>query len=156
MHTAYIALGSNVGERDTTLRVALQKLHTQSGVSVRRISQFHRTEPLGGPAGQDDYFNAAAEVETELSPENLLAAMQAVESELGRDRSKEVRWGPRTCDLDLLLFGEAVQDAPSLTIPHPRMHERRFVLEPLAEIAPDLVHPVLHKTITELLAELAK
>ena len=154
--TAYSALGSNVGERDTTLRVALQKLHARAGISVRRISQFHKTEPVGGPADQGDYLNAAAEIETDLPPEDLLAAMQAVEAELGRDRAKEARWGPRTCDLDLLLYGDEEIDTPDLTIPHPRMHERRFVLEPLAEIAPDLVHPVLHKTISELLAELTK
>ena len=145
-------MGSNIGDRGDTLMRAVKLLSEAEGVAVRRLSQFVRTEPVGGPADQPIYFNAAVEVSVELSPRELLAALQDIERQLGRDRSRERRWGPRTCDLDILLMGETVaREEPDLVIPHPRMHERAFVLEPLSTIAPEAVHPVLGKTISEML-----
>ena len=99
-------------------------------------------------------MQTAAELETPFSPDDLLGVLQEIESALGRDRTREQRWGPRTCDLDLLLLGDIVMETESLTIPHPRMHERSFVLQPLAQIAPHALHPVLNKSVAELLAEL--
>jgi 2-amino-4-hydroxy-6-hydroxymethyldihydropteridine diphosphokinase len=145
-------MGSNIGDRGDTLMRAVKLLSEVEGVAVRRLSQFVRTEPLGGPADQPVYFNAAVEVAVELTPRELLAALQDIERQLGRDRTREQRWGPRTCDLDILLMGEMViHEEPDLVIPHPRMHERAFVLEPLSTIAPEAVHPVLGKTISEML-----
>ncbi len=154
MQIAYIALGSNLGDRGEMLLATVKKLAAAAGIEVRRISQFISTEPVGGPPDQPKYLNAAAEIQTTLSPQELLAALHEIEQSLGRDRTAEQRWGPRTCDLDILLIGELVMDTAELTIPHPRMHERRFVLEPLAQIAPKVVHPVLKKTVSQLLCEL--
>lgn len=149
---AYIGMGSNLGDRGDTLMQAVKRLSEVEGIVVRRLSQFIPTEPVGGPDDQPVYLNAAIEVAVELSPRQFLEALQEIERQLGRDRSREERWGPRTCDLDILLMGElVVDDAPDLTVPHPRMHERAFVLEPLATIAPDAVHPVLGKTISAML-----
>jgi 2-amino-4-hydroxy-6-hydroxymethyldihydropteridine diphosphokinase len=149
---AHIGMGSNIGDRGDTLMRAVKMLSEVEGVAVRRLSQFVRTEPLGGPADQPVYFNAAVEVSVDLSPRELLSALQDIERQLGRDRSRERRWGPRTCDLDILLMGETVvREEPDLVIPHPRMHERAFVLEPLATIAPGAVHPVLGKAVSEML-----
>ena len=151
---AYIALGSNLGERSETLAAALAMLDECQDVSVLRVSQMVETEPVGGPDGQDDYLNGAAQIETSLSPTELLVVLQDIERKLGRNRQAEQRWGERTCDLDILLIGDVVMDTPDLTIPHPRMHERKFVLAPLNELAAEVLHPGLNKTISMLLADL--
>ena len=146
---ALIGLGSNLGDRAGHLRGALALLEKAPGVVVRAVSSFHETRPEGGPAGQGDYLNAAAALETTLSPGALLRVMLGIESQLGRTR--EVRFGPRTIDLDLLLFGDRILDEPGLIVPHPRFAARRFVLEPLAEIAPDHVDPVSGRSVAALL-----
>src|SRR5947209_11127597 len=114
--TAYVGLGSNLGDRQSNLDRAIQALQDHASVEVTQISSYYETEPLGGPPGQPDFLNAVVEVETDLSPEELLDELQAIERHLGRVRRE--RHGPRTMDLDLLLYGNVVQDQPDLTIPH--------------------------------------
>ena len=152
--TAYVALGSNLGDRRDHLERALQALRELPGVAVGRVSSFRETEPVGGPAGQDSYLNAVAELQTDLPPLDLFHLLLDVEQRLGRVRSR--RWGPRTIDLDLLLYADVVCTTPELTLPHPRLHERRFVLEPLAEIAPDWRDPLTGLKVRHLLVRLRK
>jgi 2-amino-4-hydroxy-6-hydroxymethyldihydropteridine diphosphokinase len=147
--TAYIALGSNLGDRRGMLDQALQLLREHPQVRATQVSSYHETEPVGGPPGQSPYLNAAAELQTDLPPRDLLRLLLDIESRLGRVRQE--RFGPRTIDLDLLLYGNATSDDEKLTLPHPRMHERLFVLRPLAEIAPRARHPRLGLTVRELL-----
>ena len=146
---AYIGLGSNLGDRRRNLERALEQLERVPGVEVLAVSRFIETEPVG-PAGQGRYLNAAAALRTALPPGALLEAMQAIEQAQGRDRAAEQRHGPRTIDLDLLLYGQEIIDGPQVTVPHPRMHERPFVLEPLAEIAANALHPAMGVTIESL------
>jgi 2-amino-4-hydroxy-6-hydroxymethyldihydropteridine diphosphokinase len=149
--TAWIGLGSNLGDREGYLRRALDALDSDPATEVAAISTFLETEPVGF-LDQPHFLNAAARVETELGPRQLLERLLAVEFQLGRTRDGP-RFGPRTIDLDLLLFGDEVVDEPGLRVPHPRLHERRFVLEPLAELDPGLVVPG-HGPIQTLLAGL--
>ncbi|WP_027356279.1 2-amino-4-hydroxy-6-hydroxymethyldihydropteridine diphosphokinase [Desulfofundulus thermocisternus] len=135
---AYIGLGSNMGGKKANLKAALELLGRVPGVKILRVAPFYRTEPVGY-TDQDWFVNTVAEVETTLSPRELLAACLEVENRLGRVRG--VRWGPRVIDLDLLLYNGQVIDEPDLVVPHPLMHERAFVLVPLADLAPDLVIP---------------
>jgi 2-amino-4-hydroxy-6-hydroxymethyldihydropteridine diphosphokinase len=136
----YVGLGSNLGEREATLRQALAALDSSDGVSVVRISSFRETDPVG-KVDQPRFVNAAAALETDLGPRKLLERLLDVERSLGRERSREERWGPRTLDLDLLLYGEETIEEPGLEVPHPRLAERAFVLEPLLELDPDLRLP---------------
>ena len=139
MAVAHVGLGSNLGEREATLRAALARLAGAPGVAVTAVSSFRETEPVGIEE-QPRFINAAAALETELGPRALLELLLAIERELGRTRAGP-RFGPRTIDLDLLLYGDVRVDEPGLTVPHPRLHERSFVLEPLAELDPTLVVP---------------
>lgn len=154
MATCYIALGSNLGERHRLLDDAMRRLNAAPGVEVARVSRYVETNPVGGPAGQRAYLNAAAELHTTLSPHQLLGVLQSIERALGRVRSE--RWGPRTIDLDLLLFDDAVIESPDLTVPHPRLPLRRFVLAPLAEIGARVRHPASRQTVGQMLARLER
>jgi 2-amino-4-hydroxy-6-hydroxymethyldihydropteridine diphosphokinase len=150
--TAFIALGSNLGDRRHYLDAALQTLREHPHITVVAVSSYHETAPVGGPPGQGLYLNAAAQLDTDLEPEALLAVLLDVERRLGRVRHE--RHGPRTIDLDLLLYEDAVRDGPDLILPHPRLHQRLFVLEPLVEIAPYLIHPPLELDVRQLLKQL--
>ena len=147
--TAYVALGSNLGNRAQNLRDALARLGKIPGIHVTRISSFLDNPAVGGPANSPAFLNAVAEVQTRLSALELLEHLLKIERDLGRERRE--KWGPRTIDLDLILYGDEIIHAPGLTVPHPLMHARRFVLAPLAEIAPKLVHPGLKQSVQELL-----
>ena len=149
MKTAFISIGSNVGDREQQIDAAVQAL-AERGIRVKNKSSIYSTEPVDVET-QGWFLNCVVEVETDLMPRQLLRALQQIENELGRKRL--VRRGPRVIDLDILLYSSSVVRAPELEIPHPRLTERRFVLVPLAEIAPGLRHPVENKSIEELLAE---
>ena len=137
---AYVGLGANLGDREDTIRRAVALVDELAGVDVVSVSSLRETEPWG-PVEQPRYLNGAVAVETDLPPRELLDALLEIERRLGRARDDEERWGPRTIDLDLLLYGDLVLDEPGLDVPHPRLHERRFALEPLAELAPDALVP---------------
>ena len=137
---AYVGLGSNLGEREATLWKALEGLGATEGIEVVAVSSFRETDPVG-VVDQPRFVNAAAALETSLRPRELLERLLDVERSLGRDRAVEERWGPRTLDLDLLLYGGETIDEPGLEVPHPRLAERAFVLEPLLELDPDLRLP---------------
>jgi pantoate--beta-alanine ligase len=154
MPTALIALGSNVGDRAAMLASAIELLRATPNIEVTRVSGWHETDPVGGPPDQGPYLNGAAVLTTSLDPESLLLALLAIEQQLGRVRT--VKWGPRTIDLDLLLYDTLVVDKRELQIPHLRMAERRFVLQPAAEVAAEMRHPVLGLSIGELLARLKR
>lgn len=140
MTRAYVGLGSNLGDRERTIRGAIEALAAERGVRVVAVSTLIDTEPVG-PIDQPRFLNGVAELETTLAARDLLAVLLEVERRFGRRREGAPPQGPRTLDLDLLLFGQAEIDEPGLRVPHPRLHERRFVLEPLAELAPGLLVP---------------
>ncbi|MFA4875684.1 MAG: 2-amino-4-hydroxy-6-hydroxymethyldihydropteridine diphosphokinase [bacterium] len=146
---AYIGLGSNIGDKTANCQTAVERL-AEAG-RIIGVSSFYYTEPVGYKE-QEDFINAVATLETHRSPVELLSICHAIEDRLGRRRT--VRWGPRTVDLDILLYGDLVVNRLDLVIPHPLMAVRRFVLAPLVEIAPAVMHPVLNKTMIQLLSEL--
>ncbi|QDL06838.1 2-amino-4-hydroxy-6-hydroxymethyldihydropteridine diphosphokinase [Brasilonema octagenarum UFV-E1] len=141
-----IALGSNLGNSQAILEAALEELEHTPDITVKSHSSWYRTKPIG--PSQPDYLNGCALLEVQLSPQKLLETMLGIEQEFGRVRQE--RWGPRTLDLDVLLFDELILETPDLQIPHPRMTERAFVLVPLAEIAPDWIEPVSGMPISQL------
>jgi 2-amino-4-hydroxy-6-hydroxymethyldihydropteridine diphosphokinase len=149
MATACIGIGSNLGDRQAYCMDAIERLRA-AGCVILRISSFIETEPWG-LTDQPPFLNGAVLVETVLPPHDLLKLLLSVESSLGRIRTKP--WGPRCIDLDILLYDSTVVESSELTIPHPLLHTRAFALEPLAEIVPDAVHPLLNKTIRELFRE---
>ena len=150
--SACIALGSNLGDRQAQLDAAIAALRREPGIEVAAISDVYETDPVGPPP-QGPYLNAAVRVDTDLAPRSLLDCLLRIEAEAGRRRGGE-RNAPRTLDLDLLLYGEQRIDEPGLSVPHPRLHERAFVLEPLRDVAAATPHPVLGATIAELVRHL--
>jgi 2-amino-4-hydroxy-6-hydroxymethyldihydropteridine diphosphokinase len=152
--TAYIALGANLGDREHNIRSALTQVKQTDGISIVRVSSLLENPAVGGPPNSPLFLNAAAELKTTLGSHALLHRLLEIERQLGRVRRE--RWEPRPIDLDLLLYGDQIISSQELVVPHPLMHERRFVLQPLAEIAPEAVHPVLQMTIAGLLENLPR
>ncbi len=150
MTKAFLSLGSNLGDRIINLHHAIE-LISNRGISTIGVSSFYETEPWGYK-GQPPFINAALEVEVALNARELLSTLKSIELEMGREESP--RWGPRLIDIDIIFFGNEIVSYPELTIPHPLMHKRLFVLEPLVEIAPDFIHPLFNKNIKTLLEEL--
>jgi 2-amino-4-hydroxy-6-hydroxymethyldihydropteridine diphosphokinase len=149
---AYIGLGSNLGDRELKLLLAVAELGKLPGTRVTGLSPFYETEPVGGPP-QDNFYNAVARIATTLTPLALLDELKRIEVEVFH-RVPSGHWGPRSMDLDILLYGDLVLNEERLTVPHPRLAERRFALQPLADIDPAVVHPSLGKTIGQLLQSL--
>ena len=151
-----LALGANLGERGATLTRAVGLLARE--IAIDAVSDWLPTAPVGGPPGQGEYLNGSLLGRTALTAEELLAFCLATEKILGRERGEDVpRWAARTIDVDLIFYGAQIIDRPpELIVPHPRAHEREFVLRPLAQVAPDFVHPILQKTVRQLLAGLAE
>lgn len=154
MPIAYIALGSNLGDRYATLAAAVRRLRAEPGLRVLESSEFYETAPVNCPPDSGAFLNAVVAAETERDPHDILHLLLRIEQQFGRVRSEPN--SPRTLDLDLILYGDRVISTPDLTLPHPRMHERDFVLAPLAEIAPEAVQPVFQKTVRELAGAVAK
>ena len=148
---ALVSFGANLGEPARQIKEAVARLRKNKKIRFQKASSFYLTEPVG-PVPQPPFVNAVAEWATELEPEEVLGILLRVEREMGRERT--LRWGPRAIDLDLLLFSDRIVEIPGLNVPHPRMHERRFILEPLAEVAPEAVDPRSGKSAAELLAGL--
>jgi len=151
--TAFLGLGSNIGNRARHLDEALLALNRHEQIDVVRVSDYVESPAEGGPP-QGDFLNAVAQVQTELTPEELLSTCQRIEDDMGRKRVE--KWGPRLIDIDIELYGEKTINQPDLKIPHPLMHQRRFVLEPLCQIAGDATHPKLNKNAREMLNDLLK
>ncbi|MDH3454089.1 MAG: 2-amino-4-hydroxy-6-hydroxymethyldihydropteridine diphosphokinase [Desulfuromonadales bacterium] len=150
MNTAYLGLGSNLGNRLAFLRGGRDTLVNQPGIELIQTSGVYETEAVGGPSDNPPFLNAVMQIQTSLEPDQLLETCLAVETEFGRSRS--AKWAPRTLDIDILFYADQIICAEQLTIPHPRLQERAFVLAPLVEIAPDFKHPLLDQTIDELAA----
>ena len=149
---AFLGFGGNIGDPLSHFRHAQQHLVAHPDITVVGISPIYRTPAVGGPPGQPDYLNAVIEIDTRLHPHELLSLCQQLEDKAGRCR--DIHWGPRTLDIDLLFVADLVMDDPLLTLPHPRLHQRHFVLFPLNDLAPQLRHPVLKRTVAEILVDL--
>jgi len=149
---AFLGFGGNLGDPLTHFRDARKQLDSHPRIKVISTSSLYRTPPIGGPTGQPDYLNSVIEIETGLSAPDLLQLCFQLEDHAGRIRNQ--RWEARTLDIDLLLVGDLIMDAPHLILPHPRLHQRHFVLLPLNDLSPQLRHPFLNKTVTELLGAL--
>jgi 2-amino-4-hydroxy-6-hydroxymethyldihydropteridine diphosphokinase len=147
---AYVALGANLGNRVANIAAAVKALNETPGVSVTRQSSLIENPAVGGPADSPAFLNGVVEIEATLPPHALLKRLLDIERSLGRER--RAKWAPRVIDLDLILYGNQIIDTPDLKVPHPLMHERRFVLEPLAQIAPGVLHPTTDVSILALLA----
>ena len=151
MHVAYIGFGSNIGDRLGHIQNAIGTLSKTEGITLKKISSIYKTDPVGYEA-QAQFLNGVAAIQTDLPPLSLLRTLKDIEAVVGRQH--RIRWGPREIDLDILIYGYLCLQTEKLVIPHPEMHLRRFVLAPLAEIAPDLVHPVFQETVQTLLERL--
>jgi 2-amino-4-hydroxy-6-hydroxymethyldihydropteridine diphosphokinase len=149
MPITYLLLGSNLGKRDQNLETALKHIHERIG-TVTKKSRIYQTEPWG-ERDQEDFLNQALEVDTKLKPKKILEKIAEIESLM--DREETYKWGPREIDIDILTYGDEMISEMDLTIPHPFLHERRFTLIPLSELAPDLFHPIMGATILDLLLE---
>jgi 2-amino-4-hydroxy-6-hydroxymethyldihydropteridine diphosphokinase len=147
-----IALGSNLGDRLEHLRAAVAAIDALDHVDITAVSALYETAPVGGPDQQGPYLNAALAATTTRSAAGLLAALHLIEAD--RARVRRIRWGPRTLDLDLLVHGSHISNDDDLYVPHPRQHERRFVLVPVCDVTPDMIHPVLGRPMSDLLADL--
>jgi 2-amino-4-hydroxy-6-hydroxymethyldihydropteridine diphosphokinase len=152
MPVVYLSIGSNLGNRSENCRNGIDQVGRLVSTTLKKQSSLYETEPVGY-TNQGWFLNAAVKIETMLNPSDLLQQLKVIELDSGRDYN-QVRFGPRTLDLDILLYEDLVINSASLVIPHPRMHERRFVLKPLCEIDPSIVHPVLKKSVARLLCEL--
>ncbi len=153
VETAYIGIGSNLGEPLENCLKAIKLMDKMQGCRLSGRSEFYRTEPVG-VEGQEWYLNGAVSLETERAPAHLLQGLMAIEAEMGRVRKE--RWEARVIDLDLLLYGDLVIAEPGLKVPHPRMHERKFVLVPIVDLAPNLLHPVFGRRMIDLLEDCAE
>ena len=151
MPVAYIGFGSNIGDRLTHIQNAIRALSKTEGITLQKISSVYKTDPVGYEA-QAQFLNGVVAIQTHLPPLSLLHTLKNIETAIGRQH--RIRWGPREIDLDILIYGDLCLQTEKLVIPHPEMHRRRFVLAPLAEIAPDLVHPVLKESVQTLLERL--
>ena len=151
MHAAYIGFGSNIGDRLKHIQNAIHILSKMEEITLQKISSIYKTDPVGYEA-QAQFLNGAAAIQTSLSPLSLLHTLKNIETTVGRQH--RIRWGPREIDLDILIYGDLCLQTEKLVVPHPEMHLRRFVLAPLAEIAPDVVHPVFQEAVQTLLERL--
>ncbi|MFC1483202.1 2-amino-4-hydroxy-6-hydroxymethyldihydropteridine diphosphokinase [Candidatus Margulisiibacteriota bacterium] len=152
MNTVYIGLGSNLGEREENIKKSIDELSGDEDITLLKKSGIYETVPLGHEE-QPHFLNAAVAIQTTLQPYDLLEKLKGIEQKLGRKQT--VKWGPRVIDIDILLYDDEIHSDDKLTIPHPLMHERYFVLKPLADIAPEVVHPILDETIKELYEQIA-
>ena len=151
-HRAFIAIGSNLGDRKANYLEAIDRIQKLPGTRVVKQSSLYESEPLGD--AKTWFVNAVIEVETEVFAEELLKRLKAIETSMGRKRVRGKRWGSRVIDLDILFFNNEIIDKRNLKVPHPELHNRRFVLAPLSELAPQLIHPKLSRSVSELLAAL--